>query len=203
MYDSLVLRLNNSVQGVSDLMKAQIDDAKTRMEKALQGLAKDFARLRTGRASSSLVEDIKVEYYGNVTLLSQIASVVVLDSRTITVQPWDRNSFNDIEKAIRKSDLGLNPINDGKLIRIVIPPLTEERRKDLIKVAHKYTEEAKVTIRNVRRDSNEVLKKMQKDKKISEDELHKSQDDMQKLTNSFVSKADQVLQAKDKEIMEI
>jgi len=184
-------------------MQSVMKDAKSRMEKALQSLAKDFSKLRTGRASSSLVDDLRVEYYGNPTPLSQIASVAVPDSRTITIQPWDRGAFSDIEKAILKSDLGLTPINDGKLIRISIPSLTEERRKDLAKVAKKYTEEAKVAIRNIRREANEQIKKLKNDKLASEDEMHKGQEDVQKLTDSYVTKADEALTAKEQEIMEI
>ncbi len=178
-------------------------DCKQRMQKALDTLKKDFSRLRTGRASTSLVEDITVNYYNTPTPLNQLASISIPDSRTITIQPWDRNSFSDVEKAIMKSDLGLNPINDGKVIRISIPPLTEERRKDLVKVAKKNTEDAKIAIRNVRRDGNETLKKMKNDKDITEDDQHKGQDKIQELTDSFTAKADELLTEKEKEIMEI
>ncbi len=178
-------------------------DAEERMNKALAALDRDFASLRTGRASSALVEHIKVDYYGTPTPVSQLSSVAVPDSRTITIQPWDRAAFALVEKAILKSDLGLTPINDGKIIRISIPPLTEERRKDLVKVARKFTEEAKVAIRNVRRDANDALKKLEKDKVISEDENKKSQEIIQKLTDSSVAGADKKCQAKEKEIMEI
>lgn len=178
-------------------------DAEERMDKALAALDRDFAKLRTGRASTSLVEDIKVDYYGTPTPIQQLASVAVPDSRTVTIQPWDRNSFGLVEKAILKSDLGLTPMNDGKLIRISIPPLTEDRRKDLTKVAKKYTEEAKVALRNIRRDVNDSLKKLEKDKSLSEDELKKAMDEVQKLTDSYVAKADAKASAKEKEIMEI
>lgn len=178
-------------------------DAEERMEKALTALDRDFARLRTGRASTSLVEDIRVDYYGTPTPVQQLASVAVPDSRTVTIQPWDKNAFSLVEKAILKSDLGLTPMNDGKLIRIAIPPLTEDRRKELGKVAKKYTEEAKVAIRNIRRDVNDNLKKLEKDKTLSEDELKKAMEDIQKLTDSFVARADARAAAKEKEIMEI
>ncbi len=184
-------------------MDTLIKDCKERMSKALQSLGKDFSKLRTGRASSLLVEDIRVDYYGTPTPLSQIASIAVPDSRTITIQPWDRNAFSDVEKAILKSDLGLTPINDGKIIRISIPTLTEERRKDLVKVAKKYTEEAKIAVRNVRRDANDSLKKLKNDKEITEDDQHKGQDEVQKLTDEFVAKADETFAEKEKEIMEI
>jgi ribosome recycling factor len=178
-------------------------DAEDRMEKALAALDRDFAKLRTGRASTALVDGIKVDYYGTPTLISQMASVAVPDSRTVTIQPWDKNAFGVVEKAILKSDLGLTPMNDGKIIRISIPALTEERRKELVKVSRKYTEEAKVAVRNVRRDANESLKKLEKAKSITEDELKKAGDDVQKLTDKFVAKCDERCQAKEKEIMEM
>ena len=184
-------------------MEAIKKEAEERMTKALTSLERDFSKLRTGRASTSLVEDIKVDYYGTPTAISQLASVSVPDSRSITIQPWDRGSFSLVEKAILKSDLGLTPINDGKIIRINIPPLTEDRRKDLVKVARKNTEEAKVALRNIRRDANDALKKLEKDKVHSEDEIKKGQEAVQKLTDSYVAKADQKCQAKEKEIMEI
>jgi ribosome recycling factor len=173
------------------------------MQKAIDNLDREFSRLRTGRASTGLVDDIKVDYYGTPTPVNQIASISVPDSRSLTIQPWDKNAFSLIEKAIIASDLGLNPVNDGSLIRINMPALTEERRKELVKLAKKYTEECKVAVRNVRRDGNESLKKMQKDKELSEDEQRKGQDDIQKLTDAFVKKADEVLAGKEKEIMEI
>ncbi|HIW79821.1 MAG TPA: ribosome recycling factor [Candidatus Bilophila faecipullorum] len=178
-------------------------DSEERMEKAIATLEREFGRLRTGRASTNLVDNIKVDYYGTPTPISQLASVAVPDSRTITIQPWDRGAFGGVEKAILKSDLGLTPVNDGKIIRISIPPLTEERRKELGKVARKYGEEAKVAVRNVRRDANDQLKKLEKDKAISEDELKKATDDVQKLTDKFVAKVDEKCQAKEKEIMDL
>ena len=184
-------------------MEAVKKDAEERMEKALAALERDFSKLRTGRASTSLVDGLKVDYYGTPTPIGQLASVATPDSRTITIQPWDRGSFALVEKAILKSDLGLTPINDGKIIRIGIPPLTEERRKDLTKVSRKYGEETKVAIRNIRRDANDSLKKLEKDKVHSEDEIKKAQDAVQKLTDSYVVKVDQKCQAKEKEIMEL
>ena len=178
-------------------------DAEERMEKALAALERDYGKLRTGRATTGLVEDIKVDYYGTPTPIKQLASVAVPDSRTVTIQPWDRGAFALVEKAILKSDLGLTPINDGKLIRIAIPPLTEDRRKELTKIARKYTEEAKVAIRNIRRDVNDGLKKLEKDKLLSEDELKKAMEDIQKLTDTYVARADAKASAKEKEIMEI
>lgn len=184
-------------------MQAVLKDAEERMKKVLSTLDKEYSRLRTGRASTSLLDGVRVDYYGTPTQLDQLASVATPDSRSITIQPWDRKAFADIEKAIMKSDLGLTPVNDGKVIRINIPPLTEDRRKDLVKVAKKHTEEAKVAVRNVRRDANEALKKKKNDKAISEDDQRKGQEDVQKLTDSYIAKTDEAFSRKEKEIMEI
>ncbi len=178
-------------------------DAEERMEKALVALERDFTKLRTGRASTTLVDDIKVDYYGTPTPIKGVASVSIPDSRTIAIQPWDKGSFALIEKAIQKSDLGLNPMNDGKIIRIVIPALTEDRRKELSKLAKKYAEDAKVAVRNIRRDVNDSMKKLEKDKLITEDESKKALDEIQKMTDKFVAKSDEKYQAKEKEIMDI
>ncbi|WP_462326943.1 ribosome recycling factor [Desulfobaculum sp.] len=184
-------------------MQSVMDDCQDRMKKALVSLERDFAKLRTGRASTALVEDVMVDYYGTPTPLKQLASIAVPDSRSITIQPWDRGAFAPAEKAIISSDLGLNPVNDGKLLRINIPPLTEERRKDLVKLAKKYSEDCKIAIRNVRRDANESLKKLEKDKDISEDDQRRGQEEIQKITNAMVEEADKLLKAKDAEIMEL
>ncbi|PTN38920.1 ribosome recycling factor [Desulfonatronum sp. SC1] len=184
-------------------MASVLDDNKERMEKSLQSLDREFNRLRTGRASAALLDGIRVDYYGTSTPLDQLASISIPDSRTISIQPWDRGAFKDVEKAILKSDLGLNPVNDGKTLRIIIPSLTEERRKELVKIAKKFTEEAKVSIRNIRRDANDALKKQEKAKEITEDELRKTQDDVQKLTDDYIAKTDAVFAVKEKEIMEI
>lgn len=184
-------------------MDSHMEDCKNRMQKSIDSLEKEFSKLRTGRASTALVDSIRVDYYGTPTPLNQVASVSIPDSRTISISPWDRSAFTGIEKAIMKSDLGLTPINDGRAIRINIPPLTEDRRKDLVKMAKKYTEDTKVAIRNVRRDVNEAFKKLLFAKEISEDESHKAQDEVQKITDDFIRKADAVLAEKEKEIMEI
>ncbi|ACV69228.1 ribosome recycling factor [Desulfohalobium retbaense] len=184
-------------------MESIFTDAKKRMEKAITNLEKEFSRLRTGRASASLVDGIQVSYYNTPTPLNQLASISIPDARTIAIQPWDRSSFENIEKAIMQSDLGLNPVNDGKIIRINIPALTEERRKELVKIAKKHTEDAKIAIRNIRRDANEELKKQKNDKTISEDDMHRGQEKIQKLTDEFVDKAEKTLTEKEKEIMEI
>ncbi|UZP67306.1 ribosome recycling factor [Desulfovibrio mangrovi] len=178
-------------------------DAEERMEKAITSLEREFGKLRTGRASTSLVDNIVVDYYGTPTPIKQMSSVAIPDSRSITIQPWDKGAFALIEKAIINSDLGLNPMNDGRVIRINIPMLTEERRKELVKVSKKYVEEAKVAIRNVRRDANEQIKKLEKGKEITEDDCRHGQDEVQKLTDAYVAKADERGSAKEAEVMAI
>jgi ribosome recycling factor len=173
------------------------------MDKSLKFLEKSFSKLRTGRASLALLDGIKVEYYGVPTPLNQVASLSVPESRLIQISPWDMTVIPNIEKAIQKSELGLNPINDGKIVRINIPVLTEERRKDLVKVVKKMAEEGKVKLRNLRRDANEELKKLKKDGDIAEDELFKYQADVQKVTDDYIEKTDKILLVKEKEIMEI
>jgi ribosome recycling factor len=174
-----------------------------RMSRTIEALKKEFASIRTGRASLALLDGIVVNYYETPTPLQQLASLSIPESRQIAIQPWDQKIIPDIEKAILKSDLGLTPMNDGKIIRINIPPLTEERRKQLVKAVRKKSEEAKVAVRNIRRDSNEELKKLEKEKHLSEDILKKSQDEIQKITDSYISKVDEVLGHKEKEIMEV
>jgi ribosome recycling factor len=174
-----------------------------RMTRTIEVLKKDLASVRTGRASLALLDGIVVNYYDTQTPLQQLATLSIPESRQIAIQPWDQKIIPDIEKAILKSDLGLTPMNDGKIIRINIPPLTEERRKQLVKAVKKKAEEAKVSIRNIRRDANEELKKFEKEKHISEDEVKKSQEDTQKITDSFIAKVDEVLGYKEKEIMEV
>lgn len=178
-------------------------DAQDRMQKALENLEQEYRRLRTGRASVSLVDGIRVEYYGTPTPLSQLATLTVPEPRTIMIQPWDQSVIGEVEKAILKSELGLTPNNDGKIIRIGIPPLTQERRKELVKVIKKKAEEAKVALRNIRRDTNEMLKDLKKEKQISEDEQFKGQEEAQKITDDFIKKIDGVYIAKEKEILEI
>jgi ribosome recycling factor len=183
--------------------KALRAKATERMEGAIDALKKDFGSVRTGRASLSLLDGIMVDYYGTLTPLQQLASLSVPESRQIAIQPWEQRIIPEIEKAIMKSDLGLTPSNDGKFIRINIPPLTEERRKQLVKVVRKRAEEAKVAIRNIRRDTNEELKKLEKEKHLSEDDAKKSHDEIQKLTDSYITKVDEVLKHKENEIMEV
>jgi ribosome recycling factor len=177
--------------------------ARSRMDKALTGLQHDMASVRTGRASVNLLDNIRADYYGTPTPLSQMATLHVPDATMITLQPWDVSQIGAIEKAIRGADLGLNPANDGKLIRVPIPMLTEERRKDLVKKVHHIAEEHRVALRNVRRDSNEHIKKLLKDKLISEDDERKALEESQKLTDSYIGKLDQAVKNKEKEVLEI
>ena len=179
------------------------EELRESMEKAIQALEKSFSKVRTGRASLALLDGIRVEYYGTPTPLNQVASLSVPESRLIVISPWDSSVLGAIEKAIQKSDLGLMPNNDGKLIRLAIPALTEERRKELVKVVRKMAEECKVKQRNVRRDANEKLKALKKENQISEDELYGFQHEVQELTDRYIVKADEILTVKEKEIMEI
>ncbi|HSB52142.1 MAG TPA: ribosome recycling factor [Dissulfurispiraceae bacterium] len=177
--------------------------AQERMNSAVESLKKDFGAIRTGRASLVLLDGIKIDYYGTVTPLNQVATLGIPESRLITIQPWEQRLIPDIEKAIMKSDLGLTPSNDGKTIKLNIPQLTEERRKQLVKVVKKRTEEARVAVRNIRRDILEETKRIEKEKHISEDEVKRFQDEVQKLTDSFITKVEEVLQHKEREIMEV
>jgi ribosome recycling factor len=174
-----------------------------RMEAAVEHLKRELSGLRTGRASTALLDNIKVDYYGTPTSLKQVANIGVPESRLITVQPWEPPLIKEIEKVLLASGLGLTPSNDGKVIRIPIPPLSEERRKELIKVCKKHGEEAKVHVRNIRREGNEELKHFQKDSKLTEDELRKSEAEIQKLTDQYVQKVDQILKKKEEEILEV
>ena len=177
--------------------------AKSRMEKAVTDLQHAMATIRTGRASVSLLDHIRVDYYGTPTPINQLANLHVPEPTLITVQPWDVSQIGAIEKAIRASDLGLNPANDGKLVRIPIPPLNEERRKELVKHLHTVAEDHRVAIRNIRRDGNEAVKKLLKDKKITEDEDRRGHDEIQKMTDLYMQKLDQAAKNKEKEILEI
>jgi ribosome recycling factor len=173
------------------------------MQTSIEALKKKFGTVRTGRASLSLLDGLTVDYYGTPTPVQQVASLSIPDSRQILIQPWEQKIIPEIEKAIMKSDLGLTPMNDGKLIRINIPVLTEERRKQLVKVVKKETEDAKVAVRNIRREINEELKKLEKEKHISEDEIKKEHDEIQKITDSYIKKVEELLEHKEKEIMEV
>lgn len=177
-------------------------DAQEGMDKALAALSRDFNRVRTGRASLSILDGVRADYFGAPTPLNQMASLSIPEPRLILIQPWDKSTCEAIEKAILKSDLGLTPMNDGKVIRISIPPLTEERRKELVKVVRKMGEDTKVAIRGARRDANEMLKELKKDGDISEDDSFRGQDQVQELTDDYVGKVDEVLAEKEKEILE-
>jgi ribosome recycling factor len=178
-------------------------ELKAKTDKSLESLRKDLGRVRTGRASLALLDGVRVNYYGAPTPLTQVASLSIPDARTIAIQPWDSKVAGEIEKAIQKSDLGLTPLNDGKVVRINIPPLTEERRKELVKVIKRMEEECKVALRNLRRDANELLKGAKKDKEISEDEQFKYQDEVQKCIDKSIQKSEEIVKAKEKEVLEI
>ncbi len=178
-------------------------DADRRMQKAIEALKQDLTAIRTGRASSALVERINVDYYGTPTPVNQVATISVPDARLLVIQPWDRKLLADIEKAIQKSDLGINPSNDGQVIRLAIPPLNEERRRDMVKSVHKKLDEHKVAVRNVRRDVHDKLRDREKKKEISEDELKRSTERLQKLTDRFIDDMEKVGKAKEQEILEV
>ncbi len=176
---------------------------RSRMEKALSDLQHAMAGIRTGRASLGLLDHIRVDYYGTPTPLNQLANLHIPEPQLITLQPWDVSQIGAIERAIRVSDLGLNPTNDGKLIRLPIPPLTEERRKEMVKRLHNVAEDHRVSVRNIRRDGNEAVKKLLKDKKITEDDDRRAHDEIQKMTDGYMQKLDQAAKAKEKEVLEI
>lgn len=184
-------------------MKEIMADAKERMDKSIEALKNDFNTIRTGRASASLFDKLKVEYYGTPTPLNQVATISIPEARLVVIQPWDPSIIGEIEKAIQKSELSLNPSNDGKVIRINIPPLTEERRKEYVKMAKNMAEQARVAVRNIRRDANDGIKKKEKDSDITEDQSKKGLDDVQEKTDKHIEQVDKLLEEKEKEIMEI
>ncbi|NUN10246.1 MAG: ribosome recycling factor [Ignavibacteriaceae bacterium] len=184
-------------------MENIIKDAKQKMDKTMEALRNELSKIRTGKATTALLDAIKVDYYGTMTPLKQVANVTVLDAHTLSVTPWDKSQIQIIDKAILASELGLNPISDGTNLKIPIPPLTEERRKDFVKLVKKFGEDSKVAVRNVRRDANEHLKKKQKNDKLPEDALKQAEEKIQKLTDEHVALVDQILKHKEKEIMEV
>ncbi|HEX7644932.1 MAG TPA: ribosome recycling factor [Burkholderiaceae bacterium] len=184
---------------VADVKKT----AEQKMHKSIETLKADLAKVRTGRAHVGILDHVMVDYYGNPTALNQVANLTLIDARTIGVQPWEKKMLQAVEKAIREADLGLNPATQGDMIRVPTPPLTEERRKEMVKLVKSETETAKVAIRNVRRDANEGLKKLLKDKECSEDDERRAQDDVQKLTDKFVAEADKLAVEKEKELMTV
>lgn len=179
------------------------EDAERRMQKAVEALRQDLSAIRTGRASASLVDRIHVDYYGAPTPINQVAQISVPEARMIVIQPYERKLLTDIEKAIQKSDLGINPNNDGQVIRLNIPPLNEERRRDMVKILHKKLDEHKVAIRNIRRDTQDKLRDREKKKEISEDELKRSSERLQKLTDRYIDEMDKVGKTKEQEILEV
>lgn len=186
--------------GMMESIKAKCEE---KMKKTIAALRDEFNAIRTGRASPALLDKVRVDYYGQKTPLSQVATISVPEARLIVIQPWDRSLFSEIEKAILKADLGLNPSNDGKVLRIAIPPLTEQRRKELAKSAKAIAEQARVSIRNIRRDALEELKKLQSAGGVAEDQLKKEEAELQKLTDSYIGQIGQILEEKEKEIMEV
>lgn len=185
------------------MIKDVIADMNLHMDKSIEALRKEYQRVRTGRASTSLLDEVKVDFYGTISPVSQVATLSVPEARTITIQPWDPKMIQPIEKAIMNANLGITPANDGKVIRLNLPPLTEERRKDIAKQLKRDAEDAKVAIRNIRRDAIDSLKKLEKDKQISEDELKRAEKEVQDFTNSHVAKVDEVQIHKEKEVMEV
>ncbi len=185
------------------MTKEVIKDAEERMKKAVEVFRQDLAGMRAGRATPALLDKVRVDAYGSPVPVNNVATIEVPDPRTLVIKPWDRSLIKAIEKAINVSDLGLNPTNDGQVIRLSIPPMTEERRREMVKAVNKRTEEQRVAIRNIRRDANDQIKKMEKDKTISEDEAKRAQDEVQKLTDKYIKEIDQIMAAKEKEIMEV
>ncbi|OZU90290.1 ribosome recycling factor [Virgibacillus indicus] len=180
-----------------------LKETREKMQQAVQAFSRNLATVRAGRANPSLLDSVYVDYYGASTPLNQLASVSAPEARLLVITPYDKSAISDVEKAIQKADLGLSPSNDGNVIRISIPTLTEERRRDLVKVVGKYAEESRVQVRNVRRDANDQLKKIEKNGELTEDELRSTQDNVQKLTNDYVGEIDQLAKNKEKEIMEV
>lgn len=178
-------------------------DAEERMKKSIEAVRFEFSHIRTGKATTTLLDGIKVEYYGNSVPINQVANVTVPEMRLLAIQPWEKNMMSEIEKAIMKSDLGLNPVNDGRIIRVPIPVLTEERRKDLVKLVRKLAEDGRVAIRNIRRDVNDHIKKAEKEHELSEDNAHDELNDIQDLTNDYIKIVDELLKIKEEEIMEV
>ncbi len=188
--------------GVVMTTKEILHNTEEKMKKAVESVAREFSEIRTGRASPSLVEGLHIDYYGTPTLLKQLASISVPDAHLIVIQPWDVTAIGEIEKAINKSNLGINPSNDGKLIRLSIPPLSRERRQELAKVVHKMAEEGRVSLRTIRREAKEALEKLEKDKIIPEDDKFRGIDELQKLVDKYIAKVDESLKNKEKEILE-
>lgn len=184
-------------------MEQIIKDAKSRMDKSLDALRGELAKIRSGKATTALLDGIKVDYYGTMTPINQTGNLTVLDAHTLSFTPWDKSILNAVDKAILEANIGFNPVSDGTNLKIPVPPLNEERRKELVKLVKKFGEDSKVAVRNIRRDANDHLKKEQKEKKLSEDELKKAEDRVQKMTDEHIKNVDEILKHKEKEIMEV
>ena len=182
---------------------SSLQKARQRMDGAIEALRREFAGVRTGKANAGLLDTVKVEAYGSTVPINQVGTVSAPEARMLVVQPWDKTLLKAIEKALRESDLGLNPSNDGSIIRIPIPPLTEERRREFVKMLHKLTEEARVAVRNVRRDANDEVKQRQKDEGLSEDDIRREQGEVQKLTDQYIARIEELMKHKEAEIMEV
>ncbi|MEQ8173472.1 MAG: ribosome recycling factor [Syntrophomonadaceae bacterium] len=185
------------------MIKDMINETDSRMKKTIEHLTQDLATLRAGRANPAMVDRLMVSYYGQATPLNQLANITVPEPRLLVIQPWDKSSIPDIEKAVMKSDLGINPSNDGNVIRLAVPQLTEERRREIVKVVKKRGEEAKVAVRNIRREQNDFMKAAEKDKVVSEDESKKGMEEVQKITDKYIKDIDSIMAAKEKDIMEV
>jgi ribosome recycling factor len=193
------IAIDEGIEMIADIKKS----VEQKMTKSLEALKLDFGKVRTGRAHTGILDHVTVDYYGSPTLVSQVANITLIDARTIGVQPWEKNMISPVEKAIRDADLGLNPSTNGDVIRVPMPMLTEERRRDLIKVVRNEAENAKVAVRNIRRDANEHLKKLLKDKEVGEDDERRAQEDVQKFTDRFVAEIDKALQAKETDLLAV
>jgi len=196
-------KISKNIQGDTTMLNEIYDDTKAHMDKSLEALKRDFATLRTGKVTTTIVDNIKVDYYGTPTPLNQVGSVIATDATTITITPWEKSLLNDIEKAIQEANIGVNPNNDGDFIKLFFPPMTSEQRQEIVKQAKAMAETAKVAIRNIRKDSNNKIKKLEKDKELSEDESKKAQDQIQKITDEHITKVDEMFKSKEADILKV
>jgi ribosome recycling factor len=196
-------KISKNIQGDTTMLNEIYDDTKAHMDKSLEALKRDFATLRTGKVTTTIVDNIKVDYYGTPTPLNQVGSVIATDATTIAITPWEKSLLNDIEKAIQEANIGVNPNNDGDFIKLFFPPMTSEQRQEIVKQAKAMAETAKVAIRNIRKDSNNKIKKLEKDKELSEDESKKAQDQIQKITDEHIAKVDEMFKSKEADILKV
>jgi len=196
-------KISKNIQGDTTMLNEIYDDTKAHMDKSLEALKRDFATLRTGKVTTTIVDNIKVDYYGTPTPLNQVGSVIATDATTIAITPWEKSLLNDIEKAIQEANIGVNPNNDGDFIKLFFPPMTSEQRQEIVKQAKAMAETAKVAIRNIRKDSNNKIKKLEKDKELSEDESKKAQDQIQKITDEHITKVDEMFKSKEADILKV